>query len=114
MNIPFQTISWDDIAATIYPGEKGVAEWRTMEWGGLRVRIVEYSAGYLADHWCRKGHIVHCLEGELTSEMETGECFVLSAGMTYIVSDELSSHRSVTAGKVKLLIIDGDFLKLKE
>ncbi len=72
--------------------------------------MVEYSAGYLADHWCQKGHIVHCLEGEFKSELETGETFILSKGMTYIVSDNLSSHRSITENGVKLLIIDGDFL----
>ena len=73
--------------------------------------MVEYSKGYLSDHWCRKGHIVHCLEGELTSELEEGGSFQLKAGMSYVVSDELSSHRSVSENGVKLLIIDGDFLK---
>ena len=74
---------------------------------------MEYSAGYLADHWCQKGHIVHCLEGEFVSELATGETAVLNAGMTYVVSDELSSHRSRTGSAgAKLLIIDGDFLKL--
>ncbi|WP_295673135.1 DHCW motif cupin fold protein [uncultured Mucilaginibacter sp.] len=79
----------------------------------MRLRLVEYSEGYLADHWCQKEHIVHCLEGAFTTELETGESFQLTPGMSYIVSDELSSHRSVTQNGVKLLIIDGDFLKLK-
>ena len=73
--------------------------------------MVEYSKGYLADHWCRLGHIVHCLEGEFTTELEPGEKFLMTRGMTYVVSNEMSSHRSVTAEGVKLLIIDGDFLK---
>ena len=77
----------------------------------LRIRIVEYGPGYLADHWCKMGHIVHCLEGEVLNEQENGEKHLLKPGMTYIVSDNLSSHRSVTKEKVKLLIIDGDFLK---
>ena len=72
--------------------------------------MVEYSPGYLADHWCQKGHIVHCLDGEFKSELENGETFILSEGMTYIVSDNLSSHRSFTKNGVKLFIIDGDFL----
>jgi hypothetical protein len=72
---------------------------------------VEYSECYLADHWCKKGHIVHCLEGEFISELSTGEKIKLSSGETYIVSDELSAHRSVSGNGVKLLIIDGDFLK---
>ena len=74
--------------------------------------MVEYSKGYLADHWCQKGHIVHCLEGEFISELNSGERINLKKGGTYVVSDELSSHRSVTEKGVKLLIVDGDFLKL--
>jgi hypothetical protein len=109
--IPFQSIDWSVIPKVIYPGEKGTATWQTIQFEGLRIRIVEYSAGYLADHWCRKGHIVHCLEGEFISEMENGESFILSKGMTYVVSDELSSHRSFSEKGVKLMIIDGDFLK---
>jgi hypothetical protein len=112
-NIPFQTIDWSTIPATEHKGEEGVALWQTVQLPGLRVRIVEYSKGYLADHWCKKGHIVHCLEGEFVSEMQTGEKFTLTKGMTYVVSDDLSSHRSHTANGVKVMIIDGDFLKLK-
>lgn len=74
---------------------------------------MEYAPGYLADHWCQKGHIVHCLEGEFVSELQTGETYTLTAGMTYIVSDDLSFHRSRTEKGVKLLIIDGEFLQLK-
>ena len=111
MNIPFQVIDWNKISKTEHKGENGTSFWQTLQFDGLRVRIVEYSAGYLADHWCKKGHIVHCLEGEVLSEQETGEKFLLKEGMTYIVSDDMSSHRSVAKEKVKLLIIDGDFLK---
>lgn len=109
--IPFQTINWSQIPQTEHPGETGVAYWQTLQFEGLRVRIVEYAPGYLADHWCQKGHIVHCLEGEFVSELENGEHFTLTKGMTYIVSDHLSSHRSVSENGVKLLIVDGDFLK---
>jgi hypothetical protein len=110
-NIPFQTIDWTSIEKNEYKGETGVALWQTAQFGGLRVRLVQYSKEYLADHWCQKGHIVHCLEGEFISELSTGEKVNLSKGQTYIVSDELSSHRSVSANGTKLLIIDGDFLK---
>jgi hypothetical protein len=108
--IPFQTIDWSLIPGTEHNGETGVATWQTVQLDGLRVRIVEYSKGYMADHWCKKGHIVHCLEGEFESEMEDGSVFTLRKGMTYIVSDNMSSHRSITSEGVKLLIIDGDFL----
>ena len=110
-NIPFQTIDWTKIPKTEHKGETGIAYWQTTQFEGLRVRIVEYSKGYLADHWCQKGHIVHCLEGEFVSELINGEKFNLSQGMTYVVTDELSSHRSVSENGVKLLIIDGEFLK---
>jgi len=110
-NIPFQVIDWIDIDKTGHPGITGTAFWQTLQFEGLRIRIVEYTKGYLADHWCQKGHIVHCLEGAFTTELQTGENFHLTKGMTYAVSDELSSHRSVTETGVKLLIIDGDFLK---
>ena len=110
-NIPFQTIDWNKITKVEHVGEHGTSFWQTIQFGGLRVRIVEYTAGYLADHWCQKGHIVHCLEGGFVSELENGEEVSLSSGMTYIVSDNLSSHRSLSKNGVKLLIIDGDFLK---
>lgn len=110
-SIPFQSIDWTAVPKTTHPGEKGSVTWQTIQFEGLRIRIVEYSAGYLADHWCRKGHIVHCLEGEFISEMETGESVSFKKGMTYVVSDELSSHRSISDQGVRLLIIDGDFLK---
>jgi hypothetical protein len=108
---PFQLIDWTAIPKTEHTGESGTACWQTFQLPGLRIRIVEYSRGYLADHWCKKGHIVHCLEGDFISEMENGEKFHLAEGMTYVVSDDLSSHRSVTKNGVKVLIIDGDFLR---
>jgi quercetin dioxygenase-like cupin family protein len=107
----FQTINWEHIKATEHAGETGVALWKTLQLQGLRIRLVEYSPGYLADHWCEKGHIVHCLEGEFESGLRSGEKHLLTKGMTYIVSDDLSSHRSYSKYGVKLLIIDGDFLK---
>ncbi|HEU4717253.1 MAG TPA: DHCW motif cupin fold protein [Bacteroidia bacterium] len=110
-HIPFQTIDWSAIEKTEHKGESGTAFWRTIRFGGLRVRMVEYSGGYLADHWCEKGHIVHCLEGEFTSELSTGEKIRLVKGETYVVSDGRSSHRSTSENGVKLLVIDGDFLK---
>ena len=113
INIPFQTIDWASIPKIEHIGEKGTSFWQTVEFPGLRIRIVEYSKGYLADHWCHKGHIVHCLEGSFVTELENDKKLTLAAGNTYVVSDEMSSHRSFAADGVKLLIIDGDFLKLK-
>lgn len=113
-NYNFQAIDWELIPSTDHKGESGIAIWKTLQLEGLRIRRVDYSKGYLADHWCKKGHIVHCLEGEFVSEMEDGEKFTLSKGMSYVVSDELSSHRSYSENGTQLLIIDGDFLKLSK
>ncbi|MCE1188999.1 MAG: DHCW motif cupin fold protein [Ignavibacteria bacterium] len=110
MQIPYQTIDWSSIPQTEHPGTTGMASWKTVQFPGLRIRIVQYSAGYLADHWCKKGHIVHCIEGEVISELENGDSSVLHPGSTYVVSDNLSSHRSISPNGVTLLIIDGDFL----
>lgn len=112
MNIPFQTIDWSTIPKTEHKGDVGVAYWQTLQLEGLRIRLVEYTKGYIANHWCQKGHIVHCLEGGFTSDLENDRNFILKKGMTYVVSDEVSSHRSITKEGVKLLIIDGNFLKL--
>jgi len=109
-NIPFSHIDWAIIPKEEHSGEKGTSFWQTVLFDGLRVRIVEYTPGYIADHWCTKGHIVHCLEGEFVSVSPSGEEVVLSKNMMYVVSDELSSHKSRTDCGAKLLIIDGDFL----
>lgn len=110
LNIPFQTIDWSSIEKTEHKGESGTSYWQTLNFDGLRIRIVEYSSDYLADHWCQKGHVVHCLEGEFTSELSTGEQLILTKGMSYVVSDDMSSHRSISKGGVKLMIVDGEFL----
>ncbi|MBL0007048.1 MAG: DHCW motif cupin fold protein [Saprospiraceae bacterium] len=111
MAIPFQTIDWRTIPKTEHPGINVMATWQTLQFSGLRLRLVYYSTDYQADHWCEKGHIVYCLEGEFVSELHTGEKLVLTKGQSYIVSDGLSSHRSSSAEGVTLLIIDGDFLQ---
>ena len=109
-NFNFQVIDWNSIDQTEHKGETGLAMWKTVQNDGLRMRIVEYSKGYMADHWCKKGHIVYCLDGDFISELDNGQKFHLSPGMSYIVSDNLSSHRSFSENGVRLLIIDGDFL----
>jgi mannose-6-phosphate isomerase class I len=111
LNIPFTLIDWNMVDASAQAGLQGTVKSQSVHFPGLRIRIVQYDQGYLADHWCQKGHIVHCLEGEVVSEQENGEKFLLKKGMTYIVSDNMSSHRSRAEQKVILLIVDGDFLK---
>ena len=105
-NIPFGTTDWSKIEVTQHPGKAGVATWRTQQFGDIRVRLVEYSLGYLADHWCEKGHILLCLEGELHTELGDGRKFSLTPGMSYQVADGAEPHRSSTSGGVKLFIVD--------
>ncbi len=111
MSIPFSTFNWTNVEQIEHKGETGTSIWQTIQLDNLRIRIVQYSANYLADHWCQKGHIVHCLEGEFISDLDNGDKIIMTQGMTYVVSDEMSTHRSLSKVGVRLLIIDGDFLK---
>jgi len=105
-NIPFGITDWSQIAPTEHKGETGVATWRTQQFDNIRVRMVEYSPGYLADHWCEKGHILLCLEGELHTELADGRNFVLTPGLSYQVADGAEAHRSSTQTGAKLFIVD--------
>ncbi|SAI65671.1 Uncharacterised protein [Bordetella ansorpii] len=105
-DIPFGTTDWSEIPATEHPGDTGRAYWRTRQFGSIRARMVEYTPGYLADHWCTKGHILLCLEGELHTELEDGRTFVLRPGMSYQVADGAEPHRSSTRTGAKLFIVD--------
>jgi hypothetical protein len=105
-DIPFNTTDWATVEPTIHPGESGTATWRTMKFGDVRVRMVEYSAGYRADHWCEKGHVLLCLAGEMRTELADGRVFVLRPGVSYQVSDGAEPHRSSTAGGATLFIVD--------
>lgn len=108
--IPFNTVDWSTVAPTRHEGDEGHALWRTQEFGPagnrIRVRMVEYSPGYLADHWCVKGHVLLCLEGELETTLEDGRVSVLKPGMSYQVADNAEPHRSHTKGGAKLFIVD--------
>lgn len=104
--IPFVTTDWSQLERTEHKGESGVAYWRTQTFGGIRVRMVEYSPGYVADHWCRKGHVLLCLEGELQTELEDGRTFTLGPGMSYQVADQAESHRSRAPVGARLFIVD--------
>jgi quercetin dioxygenase-like cupin family protein len=105
-NIPFGTTHWNHIEPTEHAGVTGTALWRTQHFGSIRVRMVEYTPGYLADHWCVKGHILLCLEGELETELEDGRVFTLTPGVSYQVADNAEPHRSRTRVGAKLFIVD--------
>jgi len=105
-NIPFGITDWAEIVPTEHKGETGTATWRTRQFDTIRVRMVEYSAGYLADHWCAKGHILLCIEGELHTELADGREFVLTPGMSYQIADNAEPHRSYTKVGARLFIVD--------
>jgi hypothetical protein len=106
INIPFGITDWSTIEAEQHPGESGNAWWKICQFGEIRVRIVEYSPGYKADHWCSKGHILLCLEGELHTETKDGRKHILKPGISYQVADNDAAHRSYTTKGAKLFIID--------
>ena len=106
IDIPFQATDWSQVERTEHAGERGSASWRTRQFGAVRVRMVEYSPGYLADHWCGKGHVLLCLAGELHTELADGRSVTLTPGMSYQVADGAEPHRSSTEIGATLFIVD--------
>ena len=104
--LPFGVVDWNSVERETRAGESGEAYWRTRHFGEVRVRLLEYSAGYLADHWCTKGHFLFCLEGVLETELADGRRFVLRPGMSYHVADGAEPHRSSTPTGAKLYVVD--------
>lgn len=102
----FAVTDWADVAATQHRGETGMAFWRTRDFGEIRVRMVEYSPGYCADHWCSKGHVILCLDGELRTELADGRHFTLKRGESYQTPDGEPAHRSSTEVGARLFIVD--------
>jgi quercetin dioxygenase-like cupin family protein len=105
-NLPFEVFDLENLTPEEHAGITGKATWKTVEKGNLRIRIVEYSPGYLADHWCSKGHAVFVLDGEFESELKDGRKYRLKKGMCYLVADNAEEHRSYTKDGVKVLIVD--------
>lgn len=105
-DIPFGTTDWQQVPPTEHAGDTGLARWRTRQFGAIRVRLVEYTPGYQADHWCRKGHILFCVAGELDTELADGRRFHLTPGMSYQVADDAEAHRSRTDRGATLFIVD--------
>ncbi|MGC1550385.1 MAG: DHCW motif cupin fold protein [Rhodanobacter sp.] len=104
--IPFGTTDWSTVERSEHKGVTGIAYWRTQIFGSIRVRMVEYTPGYLADHWCVKGHVLFCIEGELHTELDDGRTFTLTPGMSYQVADNAEPHRSRTDVGAKLFVVD--------
>jgi hypothetical protein len=109
--IPFELTDWQHIPSTEHKGETGIAMWKTIQYEGIRVRLIEYSANYIADHWCDKGHIIFCVEGEFTSHLKDGSKHIMKKGMSYQVTDNKENpHMSTSETGCKLFVVDGGFL----
>ena len=109
MNIPsfsFQSHNWSSIPKEEHKGETGIAYWQIQMVNDIRVRMVEYSAGYKADHWCNKGHIIFCIDVEMDTELEDGRIMKLTKDMTYFVGDNCEAHRTSSINGCKLFIVD--------
>ena len=105
-DVPFCTIDWSTVEPVVHPGVTGEARWRTFEMGNIRVRMVEYTPGYLADHWCSRGHVLLVLQGTLQTELKDGRTFILTPGTSYQVADDAEPHRSSTKDGATLFIVD--------
>lgn len=105
-SFPFQITDWSNIPSEEHKGETGAAYWKVLHFGAVRVRMVEYTANYMADHWCSKGHFICCLQGEMTTELKDGRTFTLLPGMTYQVGDDSDAHRTYSKNGVKIFIVD--------
>ena len=105
-DVPFMTTDWRQVPTTQHPVVTGVALWKTLEVGNIRVRMVEYTPGYLADHWCTRGHVLYVLEGQLETELKDGRRFTLPAGTSYQVANDAEPHKSSTSTGAKLFIVD--------
>jgi quercetin dioxygenase-like cupin family protein len=105
-SFPFQTVNWKETKAEEYKGTTGIASWKTFRMGDIRVREVTYSPGYIADHWCNKGHIIYCISGSMITKLEDGREYVLLAGMSYHVGDNSEPHQSSTKEGCTLFIVD--------
>ncbi len=105
-DISFGTTDWPSVTPTERKGTSGLAYWRTVQCGGIRVRMVECTPGDVSDHWCAKGHILLCLEGELHTRLDDGRTFVLTPGMSFQVADDAEPHRSSTPVGARLFIVD--------
>ncbi len=102
----FETIDWGVIDKVKHAGEKGFALRQTIMMGDIRIRMVEYSAGYIANHWCNKGHVIYCIKGKMKTELKGGRKMKLEKGMTYHVGDDSEAHRSSTKKGCRLFIVD--------
>ena len=106
-NLPVGITDWSKLPASAHPGESGTAMMRVRQLGDIQLRLVVYSANYLADHWCHKGHIVFVVSGQLAVEHQHGPSYSLTPGISYHVADDDGPpHRVRSESGATIFIID--------
>ncbi|MBC7588612.1 MAG: DHCW motif cupin fold protein [Chitinophagaceae bacterium] len=103
---PFSITDFSTIVATFHNGVNGFASWKTLHRDDVRIRLVVYSPNYLADHWCSKGHIIFCVEGDMQTELKNGSRHQLKKGMIYTVGDNSDAHKTFSKDGCTLFIVD--------
>ena len=98
---------WPNAPTSIQQGKSGTATVQTRQVGDIQLRVVSYSPGYTADHWCHKGHIVFVVSGILTIEHEDGQRHDVAAGASYHVADDDGApHRVMSEAGATAFIVD--------
>ncbi len=105
-DIPFSIVDWVLEETTEVAGETGYAEQRLVELGNLRLRQVVYAAGYRADHWCERGHVLYVLSGQMIVELKNGRHFPVHEGSSFQVADGAPAHLVCTANGCTVFIVD--------
>jgi hypothetical protein len=109
--IPFQTINWETIPPIEHSGASGISISRTFQSDIIRLRLVDFSPKYKADHWCGKGHVIYCLDGDFVLHLKDGSKNVVTKGMTcQMLDDTQNPHLMISESGCKLFILDGEFL----
>ncbi len=107
INIPFQQTHWNSIPKVEHIGETGTSFWKVKEIANFRMRIVEYSRNFKADHWCKKGHLLYVLKGVIEIEMKNGETYQLGEADSFVVGDDRQNPHIISSDfGAKVLIID--------
>lgn len=101
--LPEAVVDWSRTPATKTAG----ATSRAHKTNDVQLRVVDYDPGYLADHWCSKGHILYVISGSLTIEHGDGKAsYELAAGMSWQTADNGPPHRVRSTGGATVFIVD--------
>jgi uncharacterized cupin superfamily protein len=106
--MPFTITDWSELPATRIQGQQGYTEWRAQDFGAIRVRLSEYSPGYVADGFCDTGHVLYVIEGEVEVELKDGRRFKMTPGQSFSVSDfGDAAHRCSSVHGAKFFVVEG-------